>query len=108
MAGIRSRRGPEAGTASLREPEEDAVAGPERVLNTPVIAVVGSRGDRPPSGDAAQIPRPRRTPTSAPGRPGPLTGRDRELIGLLADARSTAQIAAALSVSGNTARTRIR
>jgi len=38
----------------------------------------------------------------------PLTDRDRELLALLAHGRSTAQIARAMSVSTNTARTRIR
>jgi DNA-binding CsgD family transcriptional regulator len=37
-----------------------------------------------------------------------LNPRDLRLLGYLAEGRSTAQIASALSVSGNTARTRIR
>jgi len=40
----------------------------------------------------------------APG----LNPRDLEVLGHLAEGRSTARIASALSVSGNTARTRIR
>lgn len=38
----------------------------------------------------------------------PFTDRDREVLRQLADGRSTRQIAAALSVTTNTARTRIR
>jgi len=37
-----------------------------------------------------------------------LNDRDRELLRYLGDGRSTRQIAAAMSVSGNTVRTRIR
>jgi DNA-binding CsgD family transcriptional regulator len=37
-----------------------------------------------------------------------LNGRDIQVLRCLADGRSTAQIAAQLSISGNTARTRIR
>ena len=37
-----------------------------------------------------------------------LTGRDLELLGHLADGLSTPRIAAAMSVTSNTARTRIR
>jgi DNA-binding CsgD family transcriptional regulator len=49
-----------------------------------------------------------RTPSFAtPGRPVPLTDRDRDLVRQLAQNRSVAQIAAAMSVSRNTARTRI-
>jgi DNA-binding CsgD family transcriptional regulator len=48
------------------------------------------RGDDPPGGSPA------------------LTARDVELLRHLADGRSTAQIAAAMSVTSNTARTRIR
>ncbi|MGY1802224.1 helix-turn-helix transcriptional regulator [Blastococcus sp. SYSU D00922] len=40
--------------------------------------------------------------------PGPLGDRDVRLLHLLAEGRSTAEIARALSVSGNTARTRVR
>jgi DNA-binding CsgD family transcriptional regulator len=61
-----------------------------------------------------RIPPPRRpvsgpgTPSfAAPGRPVPLTDRDRELVRQLAQNRSIAQIAAAMSVSRNTARSRI-
>jgi DNA-binding CsgD family transcriptional regulator len=53
---------------------------------------------RPPAdGDA-------RHPDGAPG----LNERDLELLRHLADGRSTPQIAAAMSVTSNTARTRIR
>ena len=53
---------------------------------------------RPPvDGDA-------RHPDGAPG----LNERDLELLRHLADGRSTPQIAAAMSVTSNTARTRIR
>jgi DNA-binding CsgD family transcriptional regulator len=45
---------------------------------------------------------------SAVGEPSALNPRDIELLECLAAGRSTAQIAVALSVSGNTARTRIR
>jgi DNA-binding CsgD family transcriptional regulator len=66
-------------------------------------ALPGYRGDQ-----GWRIPAPR---TPEPGAPSPadrLTDRDRELVRHLADGRSTAQIAAAMSVSSNTARTRIR
>ena len=46
--------------------------------------------------------------TSSPQAGAVLTERDRELLGHLSQGRSTAQIAAAMSVSSNTARTRIR
>lgn len=48
--------------------------------------------------------------TSAPDGPwaARLTARDRQVLAHLAEGRSTAGIAAALSVTGNTARTRIR
>jgi len=45
-----------------------------------------------------------RHPDGAPG----LNERDRELLRHLADGKSTPQIAAAMSVTSNTARTRIR
>jgi DNA-binding CsgD family transcriptional regulator len=75
--------------------------------------------DRGNAGPGSPMPAPRTAedPTSAEKRPVPppagrpaglLTDRDRELVGHLAGGRSTAQIAAAMSVSGNTARTRIR
>lgn len=43
-----------------------------------------------------------------PVRPSALNARDRELLRHLADGWSTARIAAGMSVSTNTARTRIR
>jgi len=46
--------------------------------------------------------------TAGPVMPLALNRRDREVLRQLAAGRSTAQIAAALSVSANTARTRIR
>jgi DNA-binding CsgD family transcriptional regulator len=52
------------------------------------------------AGRAIPVPRPPLT--------GALNARDRELVQLLADGRSTAQIAVAMAVSSNTARTRIR
>ena len=42
------------------------------------------------------------------GRISGLTSRDLELLRHLADGRSTGQISAAMSVTGNTTRTRIR
>ena len=68
----------------------------------------------------ATIPAPRRSaeeavmarmPTDRPepaAGPRPLSERDVELLRHLAVGRSTAQIAAALSITSNTARTRIR
>lgn len=47
-------------------------------------------------------------PPPAGQRPELLTDRDLELVRHLAHGRSTAQIAAAMSVSSNTVRTRIR
>ena len=62
-------------------------------------------------GPGWRIPAPR-TPEPAAGAPpapaGRLTDRDLELVRHLADGRSTTQIAAAMSVSSNTVRTRIR
>jgi len=65
------------------------------------------------TGPGGRIPVPRldrdddgHRPGSA--RPHALNPRDREVLRHLAAGRSTAQIAAALSVSANTARTRIR
>jgi DNA-binding CsgD family transcriptional regulator len=52
-----------------------------------------------------------RPPVGGSARPDPLSAlnrRDVEVLRCLADGRSTAQIAAVLSVSSNTARTRIR
>jgi DNA-binding CsgD family transcriptional regulator len=43
-----------------------------------------------------------------PARLHPLNPRDIEVLRCLADGKSTAQIAAVLCVSGNTARTKIR
>ena len=54
------------------------------------------------------VPRPRRSLEDGTGRPPNLTERDLELIRHLAEGRSTSQIAAAMSVTGHTARTRIR
>jgi DNA-binding CsgD family transcriptional regulator len=69
-------------------------------------------------GPAWFIPTPRTTGDDRPGRAPahlpagrsavPLTARDRELLRHLGEGRSTSQIAAAMSVSTNTARTRIR
>ena len=55
------------------------------------------------------MPRPRRRgdPLAADGVP-VLTDRDVELLRYMAQGRSTSQIAAAMSVTNNTARTRIR
>jgi DNA-binding NarL/FixJ family response regulator len=47
-------------------------------------------------------------PTSTPSRPVPLTERDIAVLRCLSIGSSTSQIAAALSVSTNTVRTRIR
>src|SRR3954452_16101475 len=62
----------------------------------------------PRDGGAAGGPRPT---TPIPESRPPLaflSPRDRELVLLLANGRSTAQIATAMSLSSNTARTRIR
>lgn len=84
-------------------------------------ARAGFRGGGAPvgSGIAApgwRIPTPRTraeqagdTSTASPSRPGSaLNDRDRDLVRHLAAGRSTTEIAAAMSVSSNTARTRIR
>jgi DNA-binding CsgD family transcriptional regulator len=52
--------------------------------------------------------RPSATDTVRPVPPRTLNPRDLDLLRLLADGRSTGQIAVALSVTTNTARTRIR
>jgi|1186.fasta_scaffold953322_1 LuxR family maltose regulon positive regulatory protein len=67
-------------------------------------------GGRPVPGWRIPVPR---TPLGAEPVPvprvlRPLSDRDRELLAHLAHGRSTAQIARAMSVSTNTARTRIR
>jgi DNA-binding CsgD family transcriptional regulator len=49
-----------------------------------------------------------RSPSDGAGRSASLTQRDVALLRCLGSGGSTAQIAAALSVSSNTARTRIR
>jgi len=59
------------------------------------------------AGPGWRIPAARTSPESLAGRP-PLTDRDRELLRHLAAGRSTGQIAAAMSISTNTVRTRIR
>jgi DNA-binding CsgD family transcriptional regulator len=55
------------------------------------------------------MPRPARRgdPLAVDGVPA-LTDRDVELLRYMAEGRSTSQIAAAMSVTSNTARTRIR
>jgi DNA-binding CsgD family transcriptional regulator len=55
-----------------------------------------------------RIPVPRADGTHEPSRAPALNPRDREVLRQLAAGGSTAQIARALSVSSNTARTRIR
>jgi len=74
-------------------------------------------GDRVGNGPGWRVPSPRAGGVPGRGasaarpadRPlGPFTDRDRELVRHLAAGRSTAQIAAAMSISSNTARTRIR
>jgi DNA-binding CsgD family transcriptional regulator len=64
--------------------------------------------DRATTGQGWRIPVPRADGTDGRSRPLPLNPRDREVLRQLAAGRSTAQIARALSVSSNTARTRIR
>ncbi|MGY1705592.1 response regulator transcription factor [Geodermatophilus sp. SYSU D00697] len=55
------------------------------------------------------MPWPRRRPDPRPADGNrALTDRDRQLLRHLAEGRSTAQIAAAMSVTSNAARTRIR
>jgi DNA-binding NarL/FixJ family response regulator len=75
-------------------------------------------GDRANVGPGWRIPAPRAAGSAeAKGTPFPgptdrrevlLSERDQELVRHLSHGRSTAQIAAAMSVSSNTARTRIR
>jgi DNA-binding CsgD family transcriptional regulator len=58
--------------------------------------------------ESSAIPAPR-TPVEPAARPFPeLSARDLELLRHLAEGRSTSQIASAMSVTSNTARTRIR
>ena len=64
--------------------------------------------DRATTGQGWPIPVPRADRSDEPARPLPLNPRDRDVLRQLAAGRSTAQIARALSVSSNTARTRIR
>ena len=91
--------------------------GPPLSLGLPSSAARG--GSRSPAG-FSPIPAPRssleegagaRVLDQAAARAGRIPGlnsRDLELLRHLADGRSTAQIAAAMSVTGNTTRTRIR
>jgi DNA-binding NarL/FixJ family response regulator len=58
--------------------------------------------------EAAMKQRPPMRHTEGPDRLSALNRRDIEVLRCLADGNSTAQIAAVLSVSSNTARTRIR
>jgi DNA-binding CsgD family transcriptional regulator len=67
------------------------------------VELDGSQGP-PGTRHPVVIPRPRRSTEDVPS----LNDRDRELLHLLADGRSTPQIAAAMAVTSNTARTRIR
>ena len=76
-----------------------------RVGRSPLESRGGvGRGWRIP---AQRTPGPAGGPSSGPSADR-LNDRDRELVRHLAAGRSTAQIAAAMSVSSNTARTRIR
>ncbi|MBB3084472.1 response regulator transcription factor [Geodermatophilus sabuli] len=59
-------------------------------------------------GEAAPEPRPPVGGVAGAARASALNRRDLEVLGCLARGRSTAQIASSLSVSTNTARTRIR
>ena len=75
-------------------------------------AVAGAAGPFP--GSPSSVPVPRRSGAES-ARTGPrpdgvsvLSDRDHELLGHLAEGRSTAEIAAAMSVTSNTVRTRIR
>jgi DNA-binding CsgD family transcriptional regulator len=75
-------------------------------------------GDRTASGSGWSIPAPRAAESGVVAQPRPgrldgppgraLTHRDLQLVRDLADGRSVAQVALALAVSRNTARTRIR
>ena len=75
-------------------------------------AVAGAAGPFP--GSPSRVPVPRRSGAES-ARTGPradgvpvLSDRDRELLRHLAEGRSTSEIAAAMSVTRNTVRTRIR
>jgi DNA-binding CsgD family transcriptional regulator len=104
MAGDRSVVPQSNGGAALRRAEEDAMTCPTDAWRGVAETSSGFAG----AGWA--IPAPRRADGrgSSPLPPRALNDRDRELVRHLADGRSTAQIAAAMSVSSNTARTRIR
>jgi DNA-binding CsgD family transcriptional regulator len=111
--------GPAARVASAPEAEENA-------MSWTAAEVAGSRTEQASSGAAGgaqpvagwqggpgwRIPVPRTPlgtePARVPAVPRPLSDRDRELLAQLARGRSTAQIARAMSISTNTARTRIR
>jgi len=92
--------------------------GPPMSLGLPPAADRG--GSRSPAGSSHPIPAPRPSLEEGAGervldevalrsgRVESLTTRDLELLRHLADGRSTGQIAAAMSVTGNTTRTRIR
>ena len=76
--------------------------------------VVGPAAALPPSGSPSRVPAPRRSgEEGAETGPRPdgvpvLSDRDRELLRHLAEGRSTSEIAAAMSVTSNTVRTRVR
>lgn len=92
--------------------------GPPLSLGMPQSSASGA--SRSPAGSCGPVPAPRpsvENGAAAPvldqvasrsGRVESLTARDLELLRHLADGRSTGQIAAAMSVTGNTTRTRIR
>jgi DNA-binding CsgD family transcriptional regulator len=105
--------------APLGSAEEDAMACTTDTPHGGAEPLSGFRMGRAPLagrgniGPGWRIPR-ARTPgdadaeTPSPLPVGQLNDRDLQLVEHLADGRSTAQIAAAMSVSSNTARTRIR
>ena len=88
--------------AESTEPGSHAPAGRETATAVPIPFPRSSGEGAPMGGRAAGD-------GAHPFDDGPfLTDRDRELLRHLAEGRSTARIAAAMSVTGNTARTRIR
>jgi DNA-binding CsgD family transcriptional regulator len=75
----------------------------------PAVRTVGTSGSPDPAGGEAATERePQATDAAGVDAVSGLNRRDLEVLSCLARGRSTAQIASSLSVSRNTARTRIR
>ena len=89
-------------------PPEAALPAPRRREPPAVWTSVPSDSSVPAGGEAAAEQRPRASGSGSAATASALSDRDLEVLSSLAQGRSTAQIASSLSVSRNTARTKIR